>query len=100
MSIDPKVIEVLKRKMSSENQDKDDIIKKLQEDLKETHDRVKELELKEAFEDAEVNNSYLSENQDKDISKILENWINEIDEGKEDINEDEKIKHIIKKLNV
>ena len=56
MSIDPKVIEVLKRKMSSEN-------------------------------------------QDKDISKILENWINEIDEGKEDINEDEKIKHIIKKLN-
>ena len=57
MSIDPKVIEVLKRKMSSEN-------------------------------------------QDKDISKILENWINEIDEGKEDINEDEKIKHIIKKLNV
>tara|TARA_B100001029_G_C14947147_1_gene386616 strand:- start:533 stop:706 length:174 start_codon:yes stop_codon:yes gene_type:complete len=57
MSIDPKVIEVLKRKMSSEN-------------------------------------------QDEDISKILENWINEIDEGKEDINEDEKIKHIIKKLNV
>lgn len=57
MSIDPKVIEVLKRKMSSEN-------------------------------------------QDKDISKILENWINEIDEGKEDINEDEKIKYIIKKLNV
>ena len=57
MSIDPKVIEVLKRKVSSEN-------------------------------------------QDEDISKILENWINEIDEGKEDINEDEKIKHIIKKLNV
>ena len=57
MSIDPKVIEVLKRKMSSEN-------------------------------------------QDEDISKILENWINEIDEGKEDINEDEKIKYIIKKLNV
>ena len=57
MSIDPKVIEILKRKMSSEN-------------------------------------------QDEDISKILENWINEIDEGKEDINEDEKIKHIIKKLNV
>ncbi len=57
MSIDPKVIEVLKRKMSSEN-------------------------------------------QDKDISKILEIWINEIDEGKEDINEDEKIKYIIKKLNV
>tara|TARA_A100001011_G_scaffold358625_1_gene404529 strand:- start:3550 stop:3723 length:174 start_codon:yes stop_codon:yes gene_type:complete len=57
MSIDPKVIEVLKRKVSSEN-------------------------------------------QDEDISKILEDWINEIDEGKEDINEDEKIKHIIKKLNV
>jgi len=55
------------KKNNSENQDKDDIIKKLQEDLKKKHDRVKELELKEAFEDSEVNNSHLSDNEDYDV---------------------------------
>lgn len=42
----------------------------------------------------------ISEGQDENISKTLENWLNEIDQGKEDINEDEKIKYIIDKLNV
>ena len=41
----------------------------------------------------------ISEGQDENISKTLENWLNEIDQGKEDINEDEKIKYIIDKLN-
>ena len=57
MSIDPKVIEALKKKISTEGQD-------------------------------EV------------ISKILETWLNELDQGKEDINQDDKIKNIIDKLNV
>ena len=57
MSIDPKVIDALKKKISSEGQD-------------------------------EV------------ISKILETWLNELDQGKEDINQDDKIKNIIDKLNV
>ena len=57
MSIDPKVIEALKKKISTEGQD-------------------------------EV------------ISKILETWLNELDQGKEYINQDDKIKNIIDKLNV
>lgn len=57
MSIDPKIIEILKRKISDENQD------------------IK-------------------------ISQIFENWLNELDEGKKDLNQEEKIKAILDKINV
>jgi hypothetical protein len=48
-------------------EDKDDIIKKLQEELKEKDDRMKELELKEAFEDPEVDNDESSDNEYHDV---------------------------------
>ncbi len=57
MSVDPKVIEVLKKKMRAEN-------------------------------------------QEDSISKIFEVWLDEIDQGKKDINQEEKIKAIMKKMNV
>ena len=57
MSIDPKIIEVLQKKIKSEG-------------------------------------------QDEDIFKILKNWLNELDEGKENLAHDEKIKAILDKLNV
>lgn len=57
MSIDPKIIEILKRKISDEN-------------------------------------------QDMKISQIFENWLNELDEGKKDLNQEEKIKAILDKINV
>ena len=56
MSIDPKIIEILKKKL-------------------------------------------LNKNESDDISKILENWLRELDEGKI-LNQDDKIKAIIEKLNV
>ena len=57
MSIDPKIIEVLQKKIKSEG-------------------------------------------QDEDIFKILKNWLDELDEGKENLAHDEKIKAILDKLNV
>lgn len=40
------------------------------------------------------------EGQDEQISKILENWLKEMDDGKKDLNQEEKIKAILDKLNV
>jgi hypothetical protein len=57
MSVDPKVIEVLKKKMRAEN-------------------------------------------QEDSISKIFEVWLDELDQGKKDIDSETKIKTIIKKINV
>lgn len=42
----------------------------------------------------------LEEGQDEQISKILENWLKEMDDGKKDLNQEEKIKAILDKLNV
>ena len=57
MSIDPKIIEILKKKFSSNN-------------------------------------------QSDEISKIFESWLKELDDGKKDLNQEEKIKAILDKLNV
>ena len=57
MSVDPKVIEVLKKKIRAEN-------------------------------------------QEDSISKIFEVWLDEIDQGKKDIDPETKIKTIMKKINV
>lgn len=57
MSIDPKIIEILKKKISDEN-------------------------------------------QDQQIFKILEDWLKELDDGKLDLDQEEKIKSILNKLNV
>ena len=57
MSIDPKIIEILKKKISNDN-------------------------------------------QSDEISKILENWLRELDDGKKDLNQEEKIKAILDKINV
>ena len=57
MSIDPKIIEILKKKLADEN-------------------------------------------QNSEISKILENWLKELDDGKKDLNQEDKIKVILDKLNV
>tara|TARA_B100000401_G_C52630569_1_gene635770 strand:+ start:242 stop:415 length:174 start_codon:yes stop_codon:yes gene_type:complete len=57
MSIDPKIIEILKKKISDEN-------------------------------------------QDQQISKILEDWLKELDDGKLDLDQEEKINSILNKLNV
>ena len=57
MSIDPKIIEILKKKISNDN-------------------------------------------QSEEISKILENWLRELDDGKKDLNQEEKIKAILDKINV
>ena len=40
------------------------------------------------------------ENQNDEISKILENWLKELDDGKKDLNQEDKIKAILDKLNV
>lgn len=57
MSIDPKIIEILKKKLADEN-------------------------------------------QNSEISKVLENWLKELDDGKKDLNQEDKIKVILDKLNV
>jgi len=57
MSVDPKVIEVLKKKMRAEN-------------------------------------------QEDSISKIFEVWLDEIDQGKKDIDQEKKIKAIMDRINV
>ena len=57
MSVDPKVIEVLKKKMRAEN-------------------------------------------QEDSISKIFEVWLDEIDQGKKDIDLEKKIETIMNKINV
>lgn len=57
MSIDPKIIEILKKKFTSNN-------------------------------------------QSDEIAKIFENWLKELDDGKKDLNQEEKIKAILDKLNV
>ena len=57
MSIDPKIIEILKKKISDEN-------------------------------------------QDQQISKILEDWLKELDDGKLVLDQEEKINSILNKLNV
>ena len=57
MSIDPKIIEILKKKINDEN-------------------------------------------QDQQISKILEDWLKELDDGKLDLDQEEKINSILNKLNV
>ena len=57
MSIDPKIIEILRKKLADEN-------------------------------------------QNNEISKILENWLKELDDGKKDLNQEDKIKAILDKLNV
>ena len=57
MSIDPKIIEILRKKIADEN-------------------------------------------QNNEISKILENWLKELDDGKKDLNQEDKIKAILDKLNV
>ena len=57
MSIDPKIIEILRKKLADEN-------------------------------------------QNNEISKILENWLKELDDGKKDLNQEDKIKEILDKLNV
>jgi hypothetical protein len=40
------------------------------------------------------------ENQNGEISKVLENWLKELDDGKKDLNQEDKIKAILDKLNV
>ena len=40
------------------------------------------------------------ENQDQQISKILEDWLKELDDGKLDLDQEEKINSILNKLNV
>ena len=40
------------------------------------------------------------ENQNSEISKVLENWLKELDDGKKDLNQEDKIKAILDKLNV
>jgi hypothetical protein len=57
MSVDPKVIEVLKKKIKAEN-------------------------------------------QEDSISKIFEVWLDEIDQGKKDIDQEKKIKAIMDRINV
>jgi len=57
MSIDPKIIEILKKKLADEN-------------------------------------------QNSEICKVLENWLKELDDGKKDLNQEDKIKAILDKLNV
>ena len=57
MSIDPKILEILKKKISDKN-------------------------------------------QDHEISKILESWLKELDDGKLDLDQEEKINSILNKLNV
>lgn len=39
-------------------------------------------------------------NQSDEISKIFESWLKELDDGKKDLNQEEKIKTILDKLNV
>ena len=41
-----------------------------------------------------------NENQNDGISKVLENWLKELDDGKKDLNQEDKIKAILDKLNV
>jgi hypothetical protein len=57
MKIDPKIIEVLKKKIEKEN-------------------------------------------LNEEIFKILENWLIQLNDGKKDINTEEKIKTILEKINV
>ena len=41
-----------------------------------------------------------NQNQNDGISKVLENWLKELDDGKKDLNQEDKIKAILDKLNV
>jgi len=47
-----------------------------------------------------LKNKIRSEDQDNSIAKILEAWLDEIDQGKKDIDQDIKIKKILDKINV
>ena len=75
-------------------EDKEDIIKKLQEELKKKADRVKELELKESFEDPEVDSDLSDEHCDGEYEDVSSD---EIHFG-ERYNGEEKMKKKLEKI--